>query len=63
MSTITRFRVGADHAARMYFVRDTLTGRCRGGFRTPTEAFHVARRANRALTITARSCVGTRTMH
>lgn len=53
-SPITRFRVGADHTARMWFVRDTLTGRCRSGYRSPTEAFAVARRANRALTIAQR---------
>lgn len=53
--TIQRFRIGADHAAGFWFVRDTLTGRCRSGFRSPTEAFAVARRANRALTIAQRS--------
>lgn len=53
-ATITRFRVGADPTARSYFVRDTVTGRCRGGFRSPTEAFQVARRINRALTVAQR---------
>ena len=44
---ITRFRVGADHTHGMWFVRDTLTGRCRGAYGTATEAMYVARRANR----------------
>lgn len=51
---IVRFRVGNDESARRFFVRDTVTGRCRGGYRSASEAFHVARRANRALCIAQR---------
>jgi hypothetical protein len=51
---IVRFRVGSDSSARLFFVRDTVTGRCRGGYRSATEAFHVARRANRALCVALR---------
>jgi hypothetical protein len=54
MNTICRFRVGADEAARLWFVRDTATGRCKSGYRTPTEAFHIARQMNRALTVAQR---------
>lgn len=53
-SPIQRFRVGADRTHGYWFVRDTLTGRCKSGFRSPTEAFAIARRANRALTIASR---------
>jgi len=44
-----RFRVGADPAHRLYFVRDTVTGRCKGFYASPTQAFAVARKHNRAI--------------
>lgn len=53
---IRRFLVGRDDDR--WFVRDTVTGRCQGGYRTSTEALHVARRANRALCIAQRGLAG-----
>lgn len=44
-----RFRVGVDVAHRLFFVRDTVTGRCQGQYDTASEAFIVAHRGNRAL--------------
>lgn len=44
-----RFRVGVDHAHRVYFVRDVVTGRCRGYYETPAQALQVCKRFNRAL--------------
>jgi hypothetical protein len=46
-----RFRVGVDTEHRLFFVRDTVTGRCRGTYGTASEAFAVAQRGNRALGI------------
>lgn len=51
-----RFRVGVDATHRLFFVRDTVTGRCHGMYATGSEAFVVARRRNRALGLTERSC-------
>lgn len=44
-----RFRVGVDVTHRLFFVRDTVTGRCQGMYRNAEEAFVVARRRNKAL--------------
>ena len=44
-----RFRVGVDTTHRLFFVRDTVTGRCLGTYGTASEAFIVAHRGNKAL--------------